>query len=52
MPYDLWQQQGFLEATEDNVFHYGAIEHHIEEFGTRFDIRKIAFDRWGAVQMI
>lgn len=51
VPYDLWQQQGFLQTTEGNVVHYGAIEAFIEELGTRFDIREIAFDRWGAVQM-
>ena len=31
--------------------HYGFIEKFIEELGTRFNIREIAFDRWGAVQM-
>ena len=51
VPYDLWNQQGFLETTEGNVVHYGYIEKFIEELGTRFDIREIAFDRWGAVQM-
>ncbi|ARU45730.1 terminase large subunit [Corynebacterium silvaticum] len=51
VPYDLWKQQGFLETTEGNVVHYAHIEHHIEDLGTRFDIREIAFDRWGAVQM-
>lgn len=51
VPYDLWQQQGYLESTEGNVVHYGAIEAFIEQLGERFDIREIAFDRWGAVQM-
>lgn len=51
VPYDLWQQQGFLQTTEGNVVHYGAIEAFIEQLGERFDIREIAFDRWGAVQM-
>ncbi|WP_287070318.1 terminase TerL endonuclease subunit, partial [Bifidobacterium sp.] len=51
VPYDLWQQQGYLETTEGNVVHYGAIEAFIEQLGERFDIREIAFDRWGAVQM-
>lgn len=51
VPYDLWQRQGFLETTEGNVVHYAHIEHHIQQLGTRFDIREIAFDRWGAVQM-
>jgi phage terminase large subunit-like protein len=28
------------------------IENFIEELGTKYNIREIAFDRWGAVQMI
>ena len=51
IPYDLWNSQGFLETTEGNVVHYGYIEKFIEDLGTRFNIREIAFDRWGAVQM-
>lgn len=51
VPYDLWQRQGFLMNTEGNVVHYGFIENFIDELGTRFNIREIAFDRWGAVQM-
>ena len=31
--------------------HYGFIENFIDELGTRFNIREITFDRWGAVQM-
>ena len=51
VPYDLWERQGYLLTTEGNVVHYGFIENFIEELGTRFNIREIAFDRWGAVQM-
>ena len=32
--------------------HYGYIEKFIECLGERFNIREIAFDRWGAVQMV
>ena len=32
-------------------FAYGFIEEFIEELGTKYDIREITFDRWGAVQM-
>ena len=35
-----------------NVVHYGYIEKFIERLGERFNIREIAFDRWGAVQMV
>ena len=52
VPYDLWEQQGYLQTTEGNVVHYGFIEKFIEQLGERFNIREIAFDRWGAVQMV
>ena len=52
VPYDVWQKQGFLQTTEGNVVHYGFIEKFIEELGKKYNIREIAFDRWGAVQMV
>ena len=39
-------------TTEGNVIHYGYIEKYIEQLGEKFNIREIAFDRWGAVQMV
>lgn len=50
--YDVWEKQGFLKTTEGNVVHYGFIETFIEDLGTKYNIREIAFDRWGAVQMV
>ena len=52
VPYDIWECQGYLETTEGNVVHYGYIEKFIEQLAERFNIREIAFDRWGAVQMV
>ena len=52
VPYDVWNRQGYLETTEGNVVHYGYIEKFIGSLGERFNIREIAFDRWGAVQMV
>ena len=52
VPYDVWERQDFLQTTEGNVVHYGFIEQFIERLGERFNIREIAFDRWGAVQMV
>lgn len=51
VPYDLWAKKGLIQVTDGNVVHYGAIEAAIEELGERFNIRQIAFDRWGATQM-
>lgn len=52
VPYDVWEHQGFLMTTEGNVVHYGFIEKYIERLGEKFNIREIAFDRWGAIQMV
>lgn len=52
VPYDVWERQGYLQTTEGNVVHYGFIEKFIEQLGKRYNIREIAFDRWGAVQMV
>ena len=50
--YDVWAKQGDLMTTEGNVVHYGFIEKSIDELGQKYNIREIAFDRWGAVQMV
>ena len=52
VPYDTWLGRGQVIATEGNVIHYGYIENFIEDLGTKYHIKEIAFDRWGAVQMV
>ena len=52
VPYDIWERQGYIQTTEGNVVHYGYIEKFIEHLGEIYNIREIAFDRWGAVQMV
>ena len=51
VPYDVWQANSSVMTTEGNVVHYGFIEAFIEELGKQYNIKEIAFDRWGAVQM-
>ncbi len=34
------------------MIHYGFIEKFIKELGRDYNIQEIAFDRWGAVQMV
>lgn len=52
VPYDIWERQGYLQTTEGNVVHYSYIEQFIVGLSERFDIREIAYDRWGATQMV
>ena len=51
VPYDTWEKQGYIKTTEGNVVHYGFIESCIEQLGTKYNIKEIAVDRRGAVQM-
>ena len=52
VPYDVWEKQGYLLATEGNVIHYDFIEKFICDLGKRYHILEIAVDRWNATQMI
>ena len=38
--------------TDGNVVHYGYIEKFIESLGEKYNNREIAYDHWGAVQMV
>ena len=52
VPYDVWQNQGYIQTTEGNVIHYAYIEKMIDELSKEYNIKQIAFDRWGAVQIV
>jgi phage terminase large subunit-like protein len=49
VPYSVWVREGLIKATEGNVIDYGVILEDIIELGKIYNIREIAFDRWGAV---
>jgi phage terminase large subunit-like protein len=51
VPYDKWHHQGFLNATEGRIIYYDFIEAEINKLGEIYDIRAVAFDEWGALQM-
>ena len=51
VPYDVWKKQGIFNTTEGNVIHYAFVERFITQLGEKYNIREIAFDRWGATQM-
>lgn len=52
VPYDVWKGRGYLKTTEGNVLHYGFIREEIRQLGEIYNIREIAYDRWGATEMI
>ena len=52
VPYDVWEKQGHILATEGNVIHYDFIENNIYDLAEKYHILEIAVDRWNATQMI
>lgn len=52
VPYDVWEKQGHLMATEGNVIHYDFIEKFICDLAEKYHILEIAVDRWNATHMI
>lgn len=50
--YDVWVNQGLITATDGNVIDYSAISLKLDELARRFDIKEVAYDRWGATELI
>jgi len=51
IPYDVWAREGFIELTEGNVIDYRFVRKKINELGEKYNIKEIAFDRWGATEI-
>lgn len=49
--YSAWVAQGLIEATEGNAIDYGAIKRQLSELRKEYNIKELAYDRWGAVQL-
>ena len=48
VPYDAWVRDGLVFATPGNVIDYAYIRAHIAELCGEYQIKDVAFDRWGA----
>jgi phage terminase large subunit-like protein len=46
IPYDLWAKAGYLETTPGATVEYEYVAAHIKQVFDRYDVRKLAFDRW------
>ncbi|WP_245410167.1 terminase large subunit [Falsochrobactrum shanghaiense] len=46
VPYDVWHDQGFLEAPDGPTVDYEFVAHYLFDLHQKLDLRKIAFDRW------
>ena len=50
--YDLWIREGLITATEGNVIDYKFIKKQIEDILTTYQLKNLAYDRWGATQLV
>lgn len=49
--YETWIRQGFIMATPGNVIDHDFIIAEVGDLMDRYDVREIAFDRWGAARV-
>ena len=52
LPYRRWAEEGWLTLTPGNVLDYNAVRMALLDFADRFDVREVAYDRWGATALI
>ncbi len=46
VPYDIWAKEGHLETTPGPTIEYEYVAAHLKKVFDRYDVRKMAFDRW------
>ena len=46
--YDRWAHEGHLFVTDGPVIDYDFVQAKLEELSKKYDIRDVAFDKWGA----
>lgn len=51
-PYDVWVEQGWIEATEGNVIDYDFIEAKVLALGNIYNIQEIGYDKWNAISLV
>lgn len=51
VPYSTWVKRGYVTATPGNVIDYHSIQHKLEEYAELYNVKEVAFDRWGATKL-
>lgn len=52
VPYDAWVRAGLLQVTPGDVIDYAWILAQMAEDAQKFDLREVAFDRWGSAKVV
>lgn len=51
VPYDVWVREGYITLTPGNIIDYDFILAQIERDMTDYQIKELAFDRWGSAKI-
>ena len=51
VPYDEWEREGFITATQGNVIDYATIRAKLNDLALVYDIREVAMKRWNTPQL-
>lgn len=51
VPYDTWSQRGYITSIPGEVIDYEYIYNQIDADAQMYDIKEIAYDRWGAAEI-
>ena len=51
IPYQIWEQAGYITATPGNVVDYDFIKRDIINASKIYNLKEVAYDPWGAVQL-
>ena len=46
VPYDEWHTRGYLQATPGRTVSYEFVAHYLRDMFRRYNIQKLAFDKW------
>jgi phage terminase large subunit-like protein len=52
VPYDVWVKEGYLETTPGRTVAYEHVAHFLRAIFNRYNIRKLAFDRWNMRHLV
>ena len=52
VPYDAWVRDEYMHVTDGNVCDYDRVREDIRELAEQYDIKEIAYDRWGATHLV
>lgn len=52
VPYDLWNRQGYIEATPGRIVDYSFILNRIDAIKKQYNLRGLLFDRWGSTKIL